>query len=70
MNILSIGLSIPSELFGFTFPLTRNTVKELKNNWFVDFKKAQIELGYQPIVEFKDGVKKTFEWFMNEYLVK
>jgi len=27
-------------------------------------------LGYQPIAELKDGVKKTVEWFMNEYLVK
>jgi len=69
-NMLSIGLTIPAKLFGFTSPLTRNTVKELKNNWFLDIKKAQSELGYQPIVEFKDGVKKTVEWFMNEYLVK
>jgi nucleoside-diphosphate-sugar epimerase len=63
-------LSLPSRIFGFTSPLTRNTVKELKNNWFVDIKKAQSQLGYQPIVELKDGVKKTVEWFMNEYLVK
>jgi nucleoside-diphosphate-sugar epimerase len=69
-NMLSIGLSLPSKLFGFTSPLTRNTVKELKNNWFVDIKKAQSQLGYQPIVELKDGVKKTVEWFINEYLVK
>jgi nucleoside-diphosphate-sugar epimerase len=69
-NILSIGLLIPSKLFGFTSPLTRNTVKELKNNWFVDIKKAQLELGYQPMVELKDGVKKTVEWFMNDYLAK
>ena len=68
-NILSIGLSLPAKLFGFTSPLTRNTVKELKNNWFVDIKKAQSELGYQPIVDFKYGVKKTVEWFLNEYLV-
>jgi nucleoside-diphosphate-sugar epimerase len=69
-NMLSIALSIPSKLFGFISPLTRNTVKELKNNWFVDIKKAQSEFGYKPIAEFKDGVKKTVDWFMNEYLVK
>ena len=69
-NILSMGLSLPSKLFGFTSPLTRNTVKELKNNWFVDIKKAKSQLGYQPIVELKDGVKKTVEWFINEYLAK
>lgn len=69
-NMLSIGLLIPSKLFGFTSPLTRNTVKELKNNWFVDIKKAQSALGYKPIVEFEDGVKKTVEWFMNDYLEK
>jgi nucleoside-diphosphate-sugar epimerase len=69
-NMLSIGLSFPSKLFGFTSPLTRNTVKELKNNWFVDIKKAQLELGYQPIVEFEDGVKKTVDWFMADFLAK
>ena len=69
-NILSMGLSLSSRLFGFTSPLTRNTVNELKNNWFVDIKKAQSQLGYQPIVELKDGVKKTVEWFINEYLAK
>jgi nucleoside-diphosphate-sugar epimerase len=69
-NILSIGLTLPSRIFGFTSPLTRNTVNELKNNWFVDIKKAQSELGYQPIGELKDGVKKTVEWFMTDYLAK
>lgn len=67
-NLLSVGLSIPSKLFGFTSPLSRNSVNELKNNWFVDISKAQRDLGYQPIVDFKDGVKKTVEWFMNQYL--
>jgi len=27
-------------------------------------------LGYQPIGELKDGVKKTVEWFMTDYLAK
>ena len=67
-NMLSIGLSIASQLFGFTSPLSRNTVMELKNNWFVDVSKAQMNLGYQPIVDFRDGVKITVEWFMNHYL--
>jgi nucleoside-diphosphate-sugar epimerase len=65
---LSMGLGILSKLFGFNSPLTRNTVKELKNSWFVDISKAQNELGYQPRVELRDGVKKTVAWFYNEYL--
>ena len=65
---LSISLGIVAKLFGFNSPLTRNTVKELKNNWFVDISKAQKELGYQPRVEFRDGVRKTVEWFYSEYL--
>ena len=67
-TLLSIGLAIPSKLMGFISPLSRNTIKELKNNWYIDISKAQKELGYQPIVEFKEGVKKTVEWFNNEYL--
>jgi nucleoside-diphosphate-sugar epimerase len=65
---LSMGLGVLSNLFGFNSPLTRNTVKELKNSWFVDITKAQKDLGYQPHVEFRDGVRKTVEWFYNEYL--
>jgi nucleoside-diphosphate-sugar epimerase len=65
---LSMGLGILSRLFGFNSPLTRNTVQELKNSWFVDITKAQRDLGYQPRVELRDGVRKTVEWFYNEYL--
>jgi nucleoside-diphosphate-sugar epimerase len=67
-NILSFVLPIFSKPFGVTSPLTRNTIKELTSNWFVDIKKAQLELGYRPIVELKEGVKKTVEWFVNDYL--
>jgi nucleoside-diphosphate-sugar epimerase len=65
---LSVGLGLLAKLFSFNSPLTRNTVRELKNNWFIDISKAQQDLGYQPCVEFKDGVRKTVEWFYNEYL--
>lgn len=67
-NVLSLVLPIFSKPFGATSPLTRNTIKELISNWFVDIKKAQLELGYRPIVELKEGVKKTVEWFLNDYL--
>ena len=67
-SALSTVLAIPAKIFGFTSPLTRNTVKELKNNWYIDITKAQNELGYQPSVDFHDGVKKTVEWFINEYV--
>jgi nucleoside-diphosphate-sugar epimerase len=67
-EVLSIGLMAPSKLFGFTSPLSRNTVKELRNNWFVDISKAEKELGYKPIVSFNDGMRKTVNWFKNEYL--
>jgi len=67
-NILSIGLMVPSKLFGFTSPLSRYTVTELKYNWFVDISKAKKDLGYKPIVNFNDGVRATVDWFQNEYL--
>lgn len=69
-EILSMALVIPSRLFGFTSPLSRNRVKELRNSWFVDISKAERELGYIPIVKFEDGVSKTVEWFQKEYLPK
>lgn len=65
---LSISLGIAAKLFRANSPLTRNTVRELKNNWFIDISKAQKDLGYKPSAEFRDGVRKTVEWFCNEYL--
>ena len=67
-EILSIGFIIPSKLFGFTSPLSRDTIKHLRYNWFVDISKAEKELGYRPIVNFSDGIRATVKWFQNEHL--
>jgi len=67
-DIFSIGLMVPSKLFGFTSPLPRDVVKQLKYNWFVDISKAEKDLGYRPIANFKDGIRATIKWFQNEYL--
>ena len=29
----------------------------------VDWKKIQFELGYQPQIEFKEGLKSTVQWY-------
>lgn len=65
---LSVALALPAAVFGFTSPLTRNTVNEMKNSWHLDISKARRELGYAPTVTFEDGLKKTVEWFMNDYV--
>jgi len=67
-EILSIGLMVPSKMFGSTSPLSRDTIKHLKYSWFVDISKAQKDLGYKPIVNFNDGIRETANWFKNEYL--
>ena len=67
-EILSIGLMVPSKVFGFTSPLSRDTMKQLKYSWFADISKAKKDLGYKPIVNFKDGIRATVNWFQNEYL--
>jgi nucleoside-diphosphate-sugar epimerase len=67
-EILSIGLMVPSKIFGFTSPLSRETIKHLKYSWFVDMSKAQKDLGYKPIVNFNDGIRVTVNWFKNDYL--
>jgi nucleoside-diphosphate-sugar epimerase len=67
-EILSIGCLVPAKLFGFTTPLSRDTIKHLRYNWFVDISKAEKELGYRPIVNFNDGIRITVEWFKNAYL--
>jgi nucleoside-diphosphate-sugar epimerase len=67
-EILSISLMVPSKMFGFTSPLSRDTIKQLKYSWFVDISKAKKELGYRPIVNFNDGIRATVGWFKNEDL--
>jgi nucleoside-diphosphate-sugar epimerase len=67
-GVLSAALSIPARLFGFTSPLTRNTVRELKNSWYLDIAKARSELKYDPRIAFEYGLRKTVEWFLNDYL--
>ena len=67
-GIISAALTLPARLFGFTSPLTRNTVKELKNSWYLDITKARSELGYEPRVAFEEGLKKTVAWFLNDYM--
>jgi nucleoside-diphosphate-sugar epimerase len=37
----------------------------LKNRAF-SIKKAQSELGYEPIVRFEEGMKKTIQWYWQQ----
>ena len=65
------GLSLMStawaRITGTTPLLPWDKTREfVQRRWTVDIRKAQEELGYQPLTPFSDGVKKTAEWYRQE----
>ncbi|MFZ9792394.1 MAG: hypothetical protein ACO3F3_08645 [Gemmataceae bacterium] len=46
-------------------PMTRFLAKELSTSHWFDLSKARSELGYNPKVSMKEGLKKLEEWLSN-----
>lgn len=58
------GLSeLRSWMFGSEPFLTRFWVEEITKNFAYDITKAKIELGYNPKISLKEGIKRTVEWY-------
>lgn len=64
-NILELGAKIAQ----FEPVLTRSRVKFFTENRAFSYQKSQNELGYEPKVDFREGVKRTIQWYReNKYL--
>ena len=55
--------------FGVAPPIFPRRVDWYRQNRAFDISKAKKELGYQPAVDLDEGLKKTYEWYMQENLL-
>lgn len=53
----------------YLFPLGKEGMKKLTSSRSYSNAKAKKELGFKPVVDFEDGMKKTVEWMENEGLL-
>jgi nucleoside-diphosphate-sugar epimerase len=54
---------VGAKTFGFSPMLTKSRVKFFSENRAFSYKKAQSELGYLPKVDFREGVRRTVQWY-------
>jgi len=55
---------------GLEPPLHRRRVRFFRNNRAFDINKAQVQLGYQPVVELEDGMRRTVSWYREQGLLE
>jgi nucleoside-diphosphate-sugar epimerase len=48
-------------------PISKYMIKEITHSWACDISKARQELGYNPMIEFNQGIKNTVIWYKNKY---
>jgi nucleoside-diphosphate-sugar epimerase len=74
----AVPLYLPSPLFraiatisefsfkavGVTPLLTREKSRELNSSWEMDTSRAKAELGFESKINFADGARQTFEWYI------
>eukprot|EP00755_Sulcionema_specki_P004500 Sspe_Gene.30222::Locus_14864_Transcript_1_1_Confidence_1.000_Length_1320::g.30222::m.30222 len=68
MMIIAYLCSMVGYILGIKMKLTPFTVRMLTINRWFDISNAQRDLGYYPIVPFKEGWEETIEWFRTEWL--
>lgn len=55
-----------SKAIGATPMLTREKTRELNASWEMNVNRAREELGFESNIEFEDGVKQTFKWYIDQ----
>lgn len=65
----AIGMEGLGKLVNLDVPLTRSRILAMAKNWGMDISKAKEELGYNPKIDFKEGVKKTVAWYQQNNLL-
>lgn len=43
--------------------ISRYMLKEITHSWALDISKAEKELGYNPIIDFNQGIRRTVMWY-------
>lgn len=68
-NVAAMIVEMGAKVGGFKPPLTRSQVKFFTENRAFSYQKARSELGFEPRVDFGEGVKRTMRWYReNGYL--
>lgn len=62
-------LEMTGRIIGFEPVLTKSRVMMMGDNFGYSIKKAQSELGYNPIVSLKDGIEKTVRYYLEKGLI-
>jgi nucleoside-diphosphate-sugar epimerase len=57
-------------LLGVEVPLTRSRVLAMSRYWGMDIQKARDDLGYNPVVELRQGVARTIAWYRDSGLLQ
>jgi nucleoside-diphosphate-sugar epimerase len=68
-NTIAKAMEAVAKTAGFEPMLTRSRVKFFTENRAFSYQKARTEIGYVPAVNFREGVRRTIEWYQeNRYL--
>jgi nucleoside-diphosphate-sugar epimerase len=62
-NLASDIFSLLPGLKGEKAPLTRSRVHFLTNSRVYDIRRAKRDLGFAPLVELEEGMRRTAEWY-------
>ena len=68
-NLATVLLEIIAQILRFEPPLTRSKVSMMGNNWGYNIKKAKGELGYQPKIPIRVGIRRTITWYKKHNLL-
>lgn len=63
------AFEITGKLASFSPPLTVSRVRALANRWMYSSKKLREELGYEPDVGWREGLRRTVEWYKRNKLL-
>lgn len=71
--ILILGL-LTEFMWPFFFknepPVSKIKINTISANWHYDISKARKELGFNPKIDYKEGIAKTAKWFIKNGLAK
>ena len=66
---LAAAFEITGKLASFSPSLTVSRVRALANRWMYSSKKLREELGYEPDVGWREGLRRTVEWYKRNKLL-
>lgn len=63
VKIAALGVEAYGKVRGKAVMLTREKVNVMRHSWVCESTKTRTDLGWEPSVGFREGLKKTAEWY-------